>query len=413
MKRRSLLGGAAAVSLARPAIVRAAPDEVVFGAIWPLTGAMGPSGIDAIAAVQTAVQIINDGANLGLNLGKTPGLPGLGGAKLRMISADHQGDPLKGRSEAERLITQNNVCAIIGASYSSVAATINQVTERYNIPFIAADSSSPSLSRRGMKTFFRAAAHDEMFSIAMFDFYEYLKGKNIDVKSVSLIYEDTLFGTDSSKVQREQAAKHGIKVANDIKYRANSPTLSAELQQIVAARADVVMPTSYINDAILIMKTMHDLGYRPHGVVAQDAGFSDPTFISNIGELAEGIISRGSFALDIAKKRPFVQTVSDMFKKRTGKDLSDVTSRAFTATMVLADAINRAGSTKPEAILEALRATNIPASETIMPWKDIRFDETGQNPDATPIMIQFQHGEFKTVWPPDAASVETVWPMPG
>ena len=83
---------------------------------------MGPSGIDAIAAVQTAVQIINDGANLGLNLGKTPGLPGLGGAKLRMISADHQGDPLKGRSEAERLITQNNVCAIIGASYSSVAA---------------------------------------------------------------------------------------------------------------------------------------------------------------------------------------------------------------------------------------------------------------------------------------------------
>jgi branched-chain amino acid transport system substrate-binding protein len=101
-----------------------------------------------------------------------------------------------------------------------------------------------------------------------------------------------------------------------------------------------------------------------------------------------------------------------MFKKRTGKDLSDVTSRAFTGTMVLADGINRAGSTKPEAILEALRATNIPASETIMPWKDIRFDETGQNPDATPIMIQFQHGEFKTVWPPDAASVDTIWPMP-
>jgi branched-chain amino acid transport system substrate-binding protein len=412
MKRRTLLAGASAAALARPAILRAAPAEVVVGAVWPLTGAMGPSGVDAIAAIATAVDIINNGIDLGLNLGKTKGLPALGGALIKVIPADHQGDPLKGRSEAERLITQDHVCAILGASFSSVAATVNQVTERYNIPFLCADSSSPSLSRRGMKTFFRPAAHDEMFSIGMFDFYADLKQKNIDVKTIALIYEDTLFGTDSSKVQREQAAARGIKVVSNIKYRANSPTLSTEIQQIVAAKPDAVMPTSYINDAILIMKTMAEFGYRPPGLVAQDAGFSDPTFISNIGKLADGIISRGSFALDIALKRPFVQTVSDMFKKRTGKDLSDVTSRAFTGMMVLADAINRAGSTDADAIMAALRATDIPPGETIMPWKRIHFDATGQNPDATPIMIQFQQGSFKTIWPPDAASTTVVWPMP-
>jgi branched-chain amino acid transport system substrate-binding protein len=412
MKRRGFVGGAAAVSLARPAIVRAAPDEVVFGAIWPLTGAMAPSGIDAIAAVETAVQIINDGLDVGLNLGKTKGLPGLGGAKLRMISADHQGDPLKGRSEAERLITQEHVCAILGASYSSVAATINQVTERYNVPFVVADSSSPSLSRRGMKTFFRPSAHDEMFTIGMFDFYSTMKGKGVDVKTVALIYEDTLFGTDSSRVQRDLAAKHGIKVVTDIKYRANSPTLSTEIQQIIAARPDALMPSSYINDAILIMKTMAEFNYRPPGLVAQDAGFNDPTFIKTIDRLAEGIISRSSFSLDLAQKRPFVKTVNDIFRKRAGKDLADSSSRAFSSVFVLGDAVSRAGSTQPEAIIAALRTTDIPGIETIMPWKQVHFDETGQNPDATPIMVQFQHGDFKTVWPQEAASVATIWPMP-
>jgi branched-chain amino acid transport system substrate-binding protein len=152
------------------------------------------------------------------------------------------------------------------------------------------------------------------------------------------------------------------------------------------------------------MKTMAEFNYRPPGLVAQDAGFNDPTFIKTIDRLAEGIISRSSFSLDLAQKRPFVKTVNDIFRQRAGKDLADSSSRAFSSVFVLGDAVNRAGSTQPDAI--------IPGSETIMPWKDIHFDETGQNPDATPIMVQFQHGDFKTVWPPEAASVETVWPMP-
>ncbi len=90
--------------------------------------------------------------------------PGLGGAKIRLVFADHQADPQKGRAEAERLITQEKVCAIIGTYQSAVAVTVSQVCERYQIPFISADNSSPSLHRRGLKFYFRAAPHDEMFS---------------------------------------------------------------------------------------------------------------------------------------------------------------------------------------------------------------------------------------------------------
>ena len=89
--------------------------------------------------------------------------------------ADHQADPQKGRAEAERLITQEKVCAVIGTYQSAVAVTVSQTCERYQIPFISADNSSPSLHRRGLKFYFRAAPHDEMFSAAMFDFFDAMK----------------------------------------------------------------------------------------------------------------------------------------------------------------------------------------------------------------------------------------------
>ncbi|MCW8344391.1 ABC transporter substrate-binding protein, partial [Stenotrophomonas sp. SG1] len=91
--------------------------------------------------------------------------------------------------------------------------------------------------------FFRAAAHDEMFSLAMFQFMDALKKKGKKIDSVGLFYEDTIFGTDSSNVQRKLAADRGYKVAVDIKYRASSPSLTAEVQQIKSANPDVLLPS--------------------------------------------------------------------------------------------------------------------------------------------------------------------------
>ena len=251
-----------------------------------------------------------------------------------------------------------------------------------------------------------------MFSIGMFDFFQDLKGKGITLKTAALFYEDTLFGQDSSRVQRDLAAKHELQLVADLKYRANAPSLTTEIQQVAAARPDVFMPTSYINDAILTVKTMNEFGYRPPAIVAQDSGFGEPTFFKTVGHLGEGVISRGSFVLDLSERRPVVGRVNALFKERSKKDLSDVPARCFTGAMVMADAINRAGSTEAEAILAALRKTDIPAEQTIMPWKRIKFDETGQNQDATPIMIQYQGGMFRTIWPFESATVPVMWPMP-
>ncbi|MBN9594288.1 MAG: ABC transporter substrate-binding protein [Afipia sp.] len=416
MNRREVLLSGVAMSVAGTLGTQAfaqAGKEILIGCIWPLTGPTAQIGADARHALETAADIVNNAHDLDLPTAKSAGLAGLGGAKIKLVFADHQGDPQKGRAEAERLITQDKVVAICGAFHSSVSATVSASCERYGIPYVAADSSSPSLHRRGLKFFFRPAAHDEMFSLAMFEFMDALKKKGKKIDSVGLFFEDTIFGTDSSNVQRKLATDRGYKVAADIKYRASSPSLTAEVQQIKSANPDVLLPSSYTTDTILLMKTMDELGYKPNNILAQAAGFSDKATFDAVGDKLNGMISRASFSLDLASKRPSVGKVNDMFKARANRDLNDNTSRQLTAVLVLADAIDRAKSTDGEKVRAALAATDTPGEKTIMPWKRIKFTAEGQNDDADPVLLQYLGGKFVTVYPAQAAIAEPKWPMNG
>lgn len=387
-----------------------APD-IPIGAVFPLTGNGSEVGLDAKAALETEAEIINTThPPIPMLLGAGGGLPHLGGAKVRLIFADSQNDPQKARAEAERLITQEHVVAIIGSYTSATAATISQVADRYEIPYISSDNSSPSLSARGLKWFFRTSPHDVMFTQAMFDFFDWIgKKTGRPPKSLALIYEDSIFGADSSRVQKEMAAAAHLPIVADIRYRANSPSLSTEAERLRAAHADVLMPSSYTNDAILLMRAMHELGYQPPAIMAQDAGFVQKAFLDAVGPLAEGVMSRSAFALDAVAARPAIPAVNQRYRARSGKDLNDLTGRELTALQVLADAIDRAGSTDHEKLRAALRATDIDGKQTIMPWKGVRFDETGQNVEATPVIQQVIGGAYVTVFPPEVATHAPLW----
>ena len=408
LDRRALLAAALALGAARPAW---AADDVTIGVILPLTGNSAQVGLDDKAALEMTAELINGAHDpLPMLMGRGGGLDRLGGARLPLVFADHQGDPQKARAEAERLITQDRVAALLGTYQSATAATVSQVAERYEVPFLSADNSSPSLHRRGLKWFFRTTPHDEMFTQAMFEF---LKAEGArtgrPVGSVALFYEDSIFGADSSAVQRKLAGEAGLKVAADIKYRANSPSLSSEAQRLRAADADVLLPSSYTSDAILLMRSMTELGYKPRAILAQAAGFQEQAFLTAVGPLAEGVLSRSSFALDAAKSRPAIPAVNALFRARAGKDLNDNTSRHVVALGVLADAINRAGSTKPGDVRAALVATDVPGEQTIMPWRGMRFDEQGQNAAATPVIQQVVNGAYRTVFPADVAVQDAAW----
>ena len=409
MHRRSFVAGVLATAVATRSAWAA--DDVVIGAIYPLTGNAAQIGADAQAAIGVISEIINGTHDpVPMLMGRGGGLSNMGGAKIRVVFADHQNDPQKARAEAERLITQEKVSTLVGSYTSATAATISQVAERYEVPYLALDNSSPSLNQRGLKWFFRTSPHDEMFTTAMFDFMKAVGAKTgRPAKSVALFYEDSIFGSDSAGVQRKMAQANGMEIAADIKYRANSPSLSTEAQKLKAADADVMLPSSYTSDALLIMRSMQEIGYTPKAVLAQAAGFQEQAFLTGAGKLADGVMSRSSFALDAAKSRPAIPAVNGMYRAKAGKDLNDNTSRQVVGLQVLADAINRAKSGKPDDIRKALMATDVPGKETIMPWQGVKFDSTGQNTEATPVIQQVDSGTYRTIYPADVAAVEPVW----
>ena len=412
--RLKLAAACAALWLGAAAQVQA-QQEVKIGVIYPLTGAAASSGAEMKNALELAADIINNGAKgiPDLPFSAGGGLPGLKGAKIKLVFADHQGNPQTGATEAERLISQEKVVALVGSYFSNVTATASQVAERYKVPFLNPESTSASLTQRGFKWFFRTTPHDDLFVRNFFEFMKELEAKRgIKVGPIATFNENTLWGTETTKLEATLAPANGFNLVKQITYPAKSTQLTSEVQTLKAAAPKVVMQSSYLGDALLSMKTYKELGFTPDMILANDAGFSDTEFIKTLGKDADYIISREAWALDLANRNPLIKQVNDLYRSRYHADFTGNSARTFTGLMVMADAINRAGSTDPEAIRRALVATDIPANKLIMPWKGVKFDETGQNIYGSGILVQIIDGKYHTVWPFNLASREVVWPMP-
>jgi branched-chain amino acid transport system substrate-binding protein len=405
------LGFLLSLVLTRPSI---AQEEIRIGAIYPLTGAAASTGVDYKNALELAADLINNGTKgLNLPLKTTGGLPNLHGAKIKLIFGDHQGNPQTGATEAERLISEEKVVALLGCYFSGVTNTASQVAERNGIPFLNPESSSPTLNKRGFKWFFRTTPHDEYF---VTNFYQFIKDvekkKHISIKRIALFYENTLFGTETGKMEEKLALEQNYPIVEKIVYPEKSTQLTSEVQRIKAANPDLIMQASYVGDAILSIKTYKELGVSPDALLGNDGGFSDSEFLKTLGKDAEYILSREVWALDLAAKNPLIKQVNDLYFERYHSNFNGNSARTFVGLMVLAEAINRAGSSKPEAIQKALIDTNIPGDKLIMPWKGIKFDAEGQNTLGSGIIVQVQGGQYVTVWPFDLAAREIIWPMP-
>ena len=388
-------------------------SPVRVGVILPLSGALASVGADERAAVEVAAQLVNeDVADIPLPLAAGAGLPNLGGAEVEIVFADSQGKAEVGQSEAQRLIDQEGVVALFGAYQSAVTKTASAVAERAGIPYLNGESSSPDLTEQDYLYFFRTTPHDGNFSQSIFDYIEMMQAEHgAEVNGISLFYEDTDFGVNSAAAETSEAEARGLPLAGEVRYRANATSLTSEVQALQSQGANVLIPSSYTTDSILLMQTARELGYLPQMIVAQDAGFVDPAFLEAVGADAEGVASRAAFSIDIAEVKPAAAAVNERYKAVAGKDLYDVSARGFTGMNVLFDAINRACSTDPEAIREALAATELGPDDTIMPWQGVAFDETGQNSLGAGIIIQYQQGQYRTVFPAEFAVAEPTYPL--
>lgn len=399
MKRLiAVLIACAGIVLAQAA---SAQGQVIkIGAIYPLSGALASTGSELKQAIELAVDVINQPHPelKDIPLAAGAGLPHLGGAKIQVVFADSQGKPEVGQAEAQRLIDQEHVVALVGAYQSAVTKTASRIAEQREIPFLNPESSSPDLTERGYKWFFRTTPNDETFIGNMMQFLDEVKSPS--TKKIAVVYENTDFGVNTYKAVEKFARQSGREIVANIAYAAGTASVNSETQKLAGARPDVAIFASYTSDALLFVRTMREMNYAPPVFLANDAGFIDSRFVSEVGQQAQGVLTRDVWANDLYTIKPVIKQLNDMFKARSGgKALNGNSARSLQGVLVLAEALDRAGSTNPNAIRQALIATDLSADGIVMPWEGVKFDSNGQNVRGQGLILQLEGNEYHTVWP--------------
>jgi branched-chain amino acid transport system substrate-binding protein len=421
----------AVIGLMAPADAPAV-EEIKIGVIYPLTGGAAAAGRELRAGAELAAEIANNVmADLPMTMARNGGVKSLGGAKITLIFKDHEGNPTLGADLAKKLIHDDKVDGILGCYHSSVTKTVSAVCEQYGVPMINGSSTSPDLTMRGFKWFWRTTPHDTLFTK---DLFELLKGltegkvrgvpavPKKDIVTLASACEKTEWGSHVSELIGHFAKEYGFDLKRSMLYAAKSADLSSEVRSLKAAKPDAMLFASYTSDAILMVKTLKSQKVNPKIIWGQNAGFETPEFRETLGKDIVGFLTRSVFIPRVVEIKKISGQVNDMYKKKVGHDLSGASARSFTGLQAWVAILEKAGSTKPADIQAAANGIEIPGSELVVPWKGVKFstsgDELGQNIWSSGIIGQYQLDKdgqivMEIVYPFDVTSADMIYPLKG
>jgi branched-chain amino acid transport system substrate-binding protein len=381
--------------------------EVRIGVLAPLSGANQAAGQDALRGAQLAAALVNGEEGPVPLLGVTnSGLRRLGGPKIAIVPADTGSDPLRsparGATQAANLVTQEGVVGLVGAYDAEVTATASQRTERLGVPFVNGDTSTGYLTERGLDWFFRTGPTDRMFGEA---FFSTLRQEKVRPKRISILYTTDAPGEGLHRVLHNLAPEADYDEHGMVKFNPGKANLVPELQELRDKKQPEVLflVTSTGSDAVRVLKTMGDIGYRPPEIFAFGGGFSEPQVLQAAGAAGDGLFYSSAWSREVAARNPSAKPIMDRYEGRFSAAMSEVAAGAFTAVLTLAAAIDAAGSVDPQRVRAALIGLDLPGRSTIMPWSGVRFDTSHQNARASGTVEQLVQGGFRVVFPRELA----------
>lgn len=412
MKRTVVLCLVAVLSLGLFTGAAIAEEKVIkIGTVFPLTGPVALAGQRCKAAVETAVEVINNAhPDIQVPLAAQEGV--LDGYKFVLVHSDHQGKPDIGKAEAERLFDQEEVYAIIGSYNSAVTKPASFVAERKKKLFMCGASSSAALTKRGFNYFFRMAPTDETESIEFVDVVEWLnETRDAGIKTIGLIYENTEFGKHAADEGRKAAEEAGFEVVADVPFNPGATNLNSEVQTLKAANPDVVFAANLGADYTLWVNTMKQMNWLPKAALNYCSGYQDPMIAQQLGKDGDYFMGGTGYSPEFADMMPAVAAVEKIYMEKTDPSVpfdSDSIQEAV-AMLVLAQAIEKAGTLDVEKVAETLRANEWESPLSL--GGKVAFAPGGQNIMAKSLITQLQGGGYKKVFPENMADTEIVFPM--
>jgi branched-chain amino acid transport system substrate-binding protein len=415
----SAMGGAAFL-LAGAA---AAEGEIKIGVIYDFTGPFAAGGSEP-AAVGTliAIDMINEQG-------------GVEGYTITPVVADAQSKAEVAISEAERLLTQENVDLLMGVYSSAHCVPMAQrIDAQKQFMWANVCVASAVLKDKDLHYVFRAQVHSDQFGWASCTFLNEVAEEKLGVApedlKVAIIYEDGPYGAGVAEGNEVSCNEYGMDIVLKEGYAATAPDLSSLVTKLRRGRPDVILHTGYNPDITLFLRQAKEQGLRFKALIGHGAGYGqidklmetfgeDVNYVYNVDPVAAQLLDPDTLAPGLGE---VTEEMVRRYQERTGvREIPPHVSMGFNQTWIfLTDVLPRAirdhGGYDPEALRQAALETDIPEGGTIQGY-GVQFNPpghemAGQNARSTPVVMQYIDGETKIAWPSTLRTIDPVIPLP-
>jgi len=403
----------AAFALVASVFAAQAQESWRIGALYPLTGSLALLGNENLNGARIAVDMINEKG-------------GVAGRKVELVQGDAS-TPDKAQSEAERLASLENLQIITGTYSSGLSYAASQVVERRGGLYWETGGIADGLTKRGFSGYFRivftATSNGQLAATLAATVIAPRLGKKPADLTLLITHEDSDYGTSVASAAEAKATELGFKIAGRLPYKASTTDLAPLVLRMKASGADIIIASSYANDALLIQRQMKQLGVNVGAFIGTGGIYGLPSFGEGLGVAVNGIFdTEGSALINPASLSEEARTQLAEFKKRFeaahGKPPSYVGTQGFVGTYILLDKVLRAaGSADPVKLKAAALALDIPFGGTPLGW-GVKFvgpgnEMQGQNERAFPVAQQWQDGKLAVVAPENVKTSDPVLvPLP-
>jgi branched-chain amino acid transport system substrate-binding protein len=390
---------ASMAALGAPRVAGAQAPAVKLGILQPVTGALAQDGEYGRLGAELAVNEINAAG----------GLRALGGARIEIVFGDARSNPEGGVAEVEKMQAEG-VVAVVGGFASPICLAASQAASRYDLPYVVDVGVSDQIVSRGLANTFRFGPGFGVVTRTALDNLVALNdaaGK--PARSVVIVHEDGLFGSGMARLLNAELPQRGFQVLETIAHPTPARDMNNVALRIRALRPDLVIPSSYYAEFVLLSRTMQQQRIRPKGIYCVlNGAASNFRFVREFPDAANLVMDCNHWA---DPRKPRTAELRRQVEAQNRFWLYN-TPLNYSAVMLVADALERAGRADRAALVTALAATDGAFARHIMPYGPTRF-VNGQNQAAAPVNTQVQGGDIKVIFPRDFADAQPVFPVTG
>jgi branched-chain amino acid transport system substrate-binding protein len=380
-----------------PVAVGEAQRPIRIGASMSQTGSLAAPGQNMLRGYRLCIKHANEKG-------------GVLGRRVELIVEDDQSTGTTAAAIYERLTAQGKVDVILGPYSSPITEVMADVPERHRMPMVAAGGAATSIFTRGRKYVFGIHSPAEAYLRGLIEL-----AASRGLKTVAVIYEDTLLQKSIGLGALKLARKRGLRVVLEESY-AKGADFREILGKVKAAKPEVLAAASY--ETVMVTRLLKELGINPQ-MFGGTVEVAFPRFYETLGRDGEFVYGASQWEPDlvtlragglipIARQYPGAREFVEFYRKEfPDAELSYHSAQGYGGCQVLMEAIRRAGSLESERLRNAILKLDF---NTV--FGAFKVDPRGLQIAHRNVLFQWQEGRKVIVWPEELAPGKPRFPTP-